>query len=66
MPVPNFAANLKVQMCFYHAQIMEGDIATKTRRWLPHAGRIGITGRIGCEGRPAQGTVEGLRWMEGQ
>jgi hydroxypyruvate isomerase len=29
------AANLKVQMDLYHCQIMEGDIATKLRRYLP-------------------------------
>ena len=85
------AANLKVQMDFYHAQIMEGDIAMKVRRYLPHIGHIqiaGVPGRhepdtgelhypylfrlldelgyagwIGCEYRPANGTVEGLGWM---
>ena len=38
------AANLKVQMDFYHAQIVEGDIATKLERWLPHIGHIQIAG----------------------
>lgn len=38
------AANLKVQMDFYHVQIVEGDIATKIRRYLPHIGHIQIAG----------------------
>ena len=38
------AANLKVQMDFYHAQMVEGDIATKLERWLPHIGHIQIAG----------------------
>jgi len=37
-------ANLKVQMDFYHAQIVEGDLATKARRWLPHIGHFQIAG----------------------
>ena len=86
------AANLKVQMDFYHVQIVEGDIAMKVRRYLPHIGHIqvagvpgrnepdtgeinyrylfrlldelGYTGWIGCEYRPAKGTVDGLGWMK--
>lgn len=85
------AANLKVQMDLYHAQIVEGDIATKLRRHLPHIGHIqiasvpernepdggelnypylfrlldelGYDGWLGCEYRPAGGTVEGLGWL---
>ena len=38
------APNLKVQMDFYHVQIMECDIAMKLRRWLPHIGHIQIAG----------------------
>ena len=38
------AANLKVQMDFYHVQIVEGDIAMKLRRYLPHVGHIQIAG----------------------
>ena len=38
------AANLKVQMDLYHAQIVEGDLAEKIRRWLPHIGHIQIAG----------------------
>jgi len=32
--------NLKVQMDLYHCQIMEGDVATAIRHWLP-TGRVG-------------------------
>ena len=34
------AANLKVQMDLYHCQIVEGDVATKIREYLP-TGRVG-------------------------
>jgi hydroxypyruvate isomerase len=34
------AANLKVQMDLYHCQIVEGDVATKLRQYLP-SGRVG-------------------------
>ena len=43
------AANLKVQMDFYHTQVVEGDIASKLERWLPHIGHIQIAG---VPGRP--------------
>ena len=36
--------NLKVQMDFYHAQIVEGDVATTLRRFLPDIGHIQIAG----------------------
>jgi hydroxypyruvate isomerase len=36
--------NLKVQMDFYHVQIMEGDIAAKARKYLAHVGHIQIAG----------------------
>jgi hydroxypyruvate isomerase len=38
------AANLTVQMDLYHAQIVEGDLSEKLRRWLPHIGHIQIAG----------------------
>jgi len=38
------APNLKVQMDFYHCQIVEGDLAEKFRRWLPHIGHVQIAG----------------------
>ncbi len=34
--------NLKVQMDFYHVQIMEGDVATKFRRWQKDIGHVQI------------------------
>jgi hydroxypyruvate isomerase len=34
------AANLKVQMDLYHCQIVEGDVATKLRQYLP-GGKVG-------------------------
>ena len=36
--------NLQVQMDFYHAQIVEGDLAVKLRQYLPHVGHIQIAG----------------------
>jgi hydroxypyruvate isomerase len=85
------ASNLKVQMDFYHVQIVEGDIAMKVKQYLPHVGHIQIagvpernepdtgeinyaylfrlldelhyTGWVGCEYRPAKGTVDGLGWF---
>lgn len=41
------APNLKVQMDFYHCQVVEGDIATKFRRWQPHIGHVQIAGNPG-------------------
>ncbi len=38
------ATNLKVQMDLYHAQIAEGDLSEKIRRWLPHIGHFQIAG----------------------
>jgi 2-dehydrotetronate isomerase len=38
------ARNLKVQMDFYHAQIVEGDLTEKLRRFLPHIGHVQIAG----------------------
>lgn len=83
---------LKVQMDLYHAQIVEGDIANKMRRYLPHIGHIqvagvperhepdtgelnypylfglldqlGYDGWVGCEYRPARGTLAGLGWLQ--
>jgi len=31
-------------MDLYHAQIVEGDLSEKLRRWLPHIGHIQIAG----------------------
>lgn len=85
------APNLLVQMDLYHAQIVEGDLSVKLRRWIRHVGHVqiasvperhepdggevsyphvfrlldelGYTGWVGCEYRPAHGTVEGLGWF---
>lgn len=38
------AANLKVQMDFYHVQIVEGDIAMKFRKYFEHVGHIQVAG----------------------
>ncbi|MEO8740239.1 MAG: 2-oxo-tetronate isomerase [Casimicrobiaceae bacterium] len=38
------ADNVKVQMDFYHVQVMEGDIAIKFRQWQPHIGHVQIAG----------------------
>ena len=38
------APNLKVQMDLYHAQLVEGDLTEKLRRYLPHIGHIQIAG----------------------
>jgi hydroxypyruvate isomerase len=86
------AENLKVLMDLYHAQIVEGDVTVKLRRWARHVGHVqiasvpdrnepdrgelsyahlfrvldevGYQGFVGCEYRPAHGTVEGLGWFE--
>jgi len=83
--------NLKVQMDLYHAQIVEGDLSVKLRRWVGQVGHVqiasvpdrhepdggelsyphlfalldelGYPGWVGCEYRPAKGTVEGLGWF---
>ena len=36
--------NLKVQMDLYHAQIVEGDLSEKIRRYLPQVGHVQIAG----------------------
>jgi hydroxypyruvate isomerase len=38
------APNLSVQMDLYHAQIVEGDLSEKLRRFLPHIGHIQVAG----------------------
>jgi 2-dehydrotetronate isomerase len=38
------ARNLKVQMDFYHAQIVEGDLTETFRRYQPHIGHVQIAG----------------------
>src|SRR6266545_1131739 len=41
------AANLKLQLDFYHAQIVEGDLTDKLRRLLPRVGHVKIAGLPG-------------------
>ena len=36
--------NLKMQMDIYHMQVMEGDLATKLKRFMPQCGHIQIAG----------------------
>ncbi len=36
--------NLKVQMDLYHCQVVEGDVATKIRRYLPGVGHVQVAG----------------------
>ena len=48
--------NLKVQMDFYHAQIVEGDLSVKLRRWLEHIGHVQIAGVPG-RNEPDRGEV---------
>ncbi|MGE5089421.1 MAG: 2-oxo-tetronate isomerase [Candidatus Levyibacteriota bacterium] len=50
------APNLKVQMDLYHAQIVEGDLAVKLERWLPHIGHVQIAG-VPDRGEPDTGEV---------
>jgi hydroxypyruvate isomerase len=50
------APNLKVQMDLYHAQIMEGNLAQKLRRWIRDIGHIQIAGVPG-RGEPDDGEV---------
>jgi hydroxypyruvate isomerase len=38
------AANLKVQMDLYHCQIVEGDLATKMKQYMPGVGHVQIAG----------------------
>ena len=51
------AANLKVQMDLYHAQIVEGDLSEKLKRWLPHIGHIQIAGVPGRH-EPDEGEID--------
>ncbi len=51
------AANVKVQMDLYHCQIVEGDLATKIRRYLP-TGRVGHLQIAGVPERNEPGAGE--------
>jgi hydroxypyruvate isomerase len=58
------APNIEVQMDFYHTQIVEGDIATKLERWLPHVGHIQIAGVPGRH-EPDVGEIN-YAWLLGR
>jgi len=51
------AANLKVQMDLYHAEIVEGDCAATLERWLGHIGHIQVAGVPGRH-EPDVGTLD--------
>ena len=59
------ASNLQVQMDFYHCQIVEGDVATKIRQYLP-TGRVGHIQIAGVPDRhePDQGELNGPYLLE--
>lgn len=50
------APNLKVQLDLYHAQIMEGDLSTKLRRYLPAIGHVQIAS-VPDRHEPTQGEL---------
>ncbi len=50
------AGNLKVQMDFYHCQIVEGDLATKLRKYIAGVGHIQIAG-VPERHEPDQGEI---------
>jgi 2-dehydrotetronate isomerase len=49
-------SNLHVQMDLYHAQVMEGDLTSKLRKYLPHIGHIQIAG-VPDRNEPDRGEV---------
>jgi len=53
--------NLRVQMDLYHAQIVEGDLTAKIRRWMPHIGHFQIAG-VPDRHEPDQGELN-YAWM---
>lgn len=50
------AANLKVQMDFYHAQIMEGDLSMTFKKYFEHIGHIQIAS-VPARHEPDEGEV---------
>ena len=48
--------NLRVQMDLYHAQIVEGDLTVKIRKWLPYIGHFQIAG-VPSRGEPNIGEL---------
>jgi hydroxypyruvate isomerase len=57
------APNLKVQMDFYHAQIVEGDVSDKLPQYLPQVGHIQIAGVPGRH-EPDRGDIDYRRLFE--
>ncbi|QPF72217.1 TIM barrel protein [Roseateles sp. DAIF2] len=55
------ATNLKVQMDLYHCQIVEGDVATKLRQYLP-SGRVGHLQIAGVPARHEPDAQGELNW----
>jgi len=53
--------NLRVQMDLYHAQIVEGDLTDKIRRWIAHVGHFQIAG-VPDRHEPDQGEVN-YTWL---
>jgi len=53
--------NLRVQMDLYHAQIVEGDLTEKIRRWMPFIGHFQIAG-VPNRNEPDQGEIN-YAWM---
>jgi len=53
--------NLRVQMDLYHAQIVEGDLTEKIRRWLPFIGHFQIAG-VPARNEPDSGEVN-YAWL---
>ena len=48
--------NLKVQMDFYHAQIVEGDLAVKFKKYFNNIGHVQIAG-VPARNEPDEGEV---------
>ena len=55
------APNLSVQFDLYHAQLVEGDLSGKMRRYLPHIGHVQIAGVPGRH-EPDVGEID-YRWL---
>jgi len=51
------APNLKVQMDFYHCQIVEGDLTEKFRRWQAHIGHLQVANVPGRH-EPDRGEID--------
>jgi hydroxypyruvate isomerase len=54
-------SNLRVQMDLYHAQVVEGDLTEKIRRWLPYIGHFQVAG-VPARNEPDVGEVN-YAWL---